>query len=245
MVIRYNLELDGRKRLARAVSQILVVPFHYLGAPTFDFGVGSYTISTTGTLKGPDNRELVAELKLTYWATAVSEEYDEPLKEAAETDVRDIEHDDLTIEMPLDGFTEQAIINLENMIAGKAALIKKAIGAEALPVEKTDIRICFPWFNAGMEPDEINACVHLIHRLCEAAKAKKRVTAKEKSFENEKFSFRVFLISLGFIGEAYKTDRRILLRNLSGNSAFRFGRPPIRSAEEMDTQPSHSMLKCV
>jgi hypothetical protein len=51
------------------------------------------------------------------------------------------------------------------------------------------------------------------------------VTAKDKPVENEKFAFRVFLIRLGFVGDEYKTARKILLRNLSGNSAFKNGAP--------------------
>ena len=50
-----------------------------------------------------------------------------------------------------------------------------------------------------------------------------RVTAKEKEVDNEKYAFRCFLLRLGFIGEEYKTERKILLKNLSGSSAFRNG----------------------
>ncbi len=50
--------------------------------------------------------------------------------------------------------------------------------------------------------------------------------AREKRVDNEKFAFRVFLIRLGFIGDDYKAARKILLSNLSGNSAFKNGAPP-------------------
>ena len=53
------------------------------------------------------------------------------------------------------------------------------------------------------------------------AKTQKRVTAKEKDVDNEKYTFRCFLLRLGFIGAEYKEDRKILLRNLSGSSAFK------------------------
>ena len=36
---------------------------------------------------------------------------------------------------------------------------------------------------------------------------------------------QLFLLRLGFIGADYKTERKILLRNLSGSSAFRNGAP--------------------
>ena len=55
----------------------------------------------------------------------------------------------------------------------------------------------------------------------------KRVTATEKAVDNEKYSFRCFLLRLGFIGAEYKLERKILLRNLlknlTGSSAFKDG----------------------
>ena len=39
--------------------------------------------------------------------------------------------------------------------------------------------------------------------------------------ESEKYAFRCFLLRLGFIGNDSKAARKILLRNLSGHSAFR------------------------
>ena len=51
----------------------------------------------------------------------------------------------------------------------------------------------------------------------------KRVNASEKEVDNEKYAFRCFLLRLGFIGNEYKTQRKILLRNLTGSSAFKSG----------------------
>ena len=55
------------------------------------------------------------------------------------------------------------------------------------------------------------------------AKTQKRITAKEKEVDNEKYAFRCFLLRLGFIGDEHKVTRKILLRNLSGSSAFKAG----------------------
>ena len=57
------------------------------------------------------------------------------------------------------------------------------------------------------------------------ARTQKRITAKEKEVDNEKYAFRCFLLRLGFIGAEYKAERKILLRNLSGSSAFKGGNP--------------------
>lgn len=55
------------------------------------------------------------------------------------------------------------------------------------------------------------------------ARAQKRVTAKEKIVDNEKYAFRCFLLRLGMIGSAYKESRKILMQNLTGSSAFKSG----------------------
>ena len=44
---------------------------------------------------------------------------------------------------------------------------------------------------------------------------------KEKMVENEKYAFRCFLLQLGFIGDEYKAARRVLLKNLTGNGAWK------------------------
>ncbi len=56
------------------------------------------------------------------------------------------------------------------------------------------------------------------------AKDAKRVTAKEKETDNDKYAFRCFLLRLGFIGDEYKSDRKVLLKNLTGSSAFKSGK---------------------
>ena len=55
------------------------------------------------------------------------------------------------------------------------------------------------------------------------AKEAKRITAKDKPVENEKYAFRCFLLRLGFIGDEFKTSRKILLKNFTGSSAFKNG----------------------
>ncbi|MDR2088523.1 MAG: virulence protein [Clostridiales Family XIII bacterium] len=132
----------------------------------------------------------------------------------------------LAIEMPPDGFTGTAFANLEKLIAGKAALIRKAVGAEALPVERSEDGLSFPWFNADASPEAVGACARFVSALCETAKKQRRVILKEKPLDegaSEKFAFRCFLLKLGFIGDEYKESRRILLANLSGNGSHKTG----------------------
>ena len=84
--------------------------------------------------------------------------------------------------------------------------------------------MAFPWFEELPNSDAVNAYTHFISALCEMSREMaKRVTATEKPVENEKYAFRCFLLRLGFIGSEYKAERKILLKNLTGSSAFKDG----------------------
>lgn len=131
--------------------------------------------------------------------------------------------DRLVLEMPLEGFTDTTLGNLERLVASKGALIKKALDAETLTFERTEETLRFPWFKFGLEPEKVDAYSRFIAALCAMAKEQKRITAKEKPVDNEKYAFRCFLLRLGFIGEEYAAARKILLAGLSGNSSFKSG----------------------
>lgn len=212
MEIRFNVTGTRRKELVNAISEVTDTSANYKGAPTFAYEIGGFTVNKEGTLSFDSMME--------------SDLVERLLHELAERGFECETDDRLTIEMPLEGFTEAALENLDRLIASKAALIKKAIGADALPVERTETTLKFPWFRFDTDGETVTAYSRFIGALCAAAKEQKRVTAKEKPVENEKFAFRVFLIRLGFVGDEYKAARRILLKNLSGNSAFKNGKPP-------------------
>ena len=130
------------------------------------------------------------------------------------------EVDSLTIEMPRADFTDAAIENLKRLVESKETLIKKALDADSVPVIVEEEIISFPWFRGERNSDEIKAYTHFIAALCEMAKTQKRVNAREKAVENEKYAFRCFLLRLGFIGPEYKAERRILLSKLTGSAAY-------------------------
>lgn len=236
MKIFYNVTGSERKSLVTAVSQKLNTPAEYLGAPTFAYRVGVYHIDKNGMLTGKDSLDLEDAL-FQKGFSAEEREYDEPDTYesglgglGATPSIEEMQSDTLTIEMPLEGFTEENFANLEKLIASKASLIKKALGIDALPIERTDTTLRFPWFAFGTPGEDVAAYARFIGALYAAAKKQQRVTAKEHPVDNEKFAFRVFLIRLGFVGDEYKSARKVLLRNLSGNSAFKVVLKP----EEVD-----------
>ena len=113
---------------------------------------------------------------------------------------------------------------IENLTA-KESLIKKALGIDNLGIEVTEDTVSFPWFTEMPEPDEVKAYTHFIAALGKMSRDLKRISATEKEVDNEKYAFRCFLLRLGFIGNEYKAERKILLKNLSGNSSWKNGAP--------------------
>lgn len=129
----------------------------------------------------------------------------------------------LTIEMPRSAFTDSTLENLKRLVESKATLIKKAIGTDSVSIIEGEETISFPWFQGEHDSDVVKAYTHFVTALCETVKKQHRINTKEKLIENEKYAFRCFLLRLGFIGAEFKAERKILLKNLSGSSAFKGG----------------------
>jgi len=227
MTINIHAEGTERKRLVHSISNWLGHPAKYCGAPTFNFEVGGFTIGKTGSLSFDDgtNSDVVERLLQHLYEegfdldmrTMEPEAAEEPETPAEETS------SSICISMPRSLFTESNLAVLQSIITAKKNLICKALGTSDLPLEITDEKVSFPWFPGEPDADSIKAYDAFICRLCDMARNQKRSTAKEKPVDNEKYAFRCFLLRLGFIGDEYKTERKILLRNLTGSSAFKAG----------------------
>jgi len=241
MTINYNVTGTERKRLADYISGFMGTDKKYLGAPTFAYQIGYITVSKDGAVSFEDRGynsdidALMAELEgqgfhtedtITKADTTQQSEAPADEPEAAPTESGEAEAHgcDLTVSLPSTSLPSEALANLTNLLTAKGRLIRKALGVEALPVEVTPDMISFPWFGGrDLDADEVKTYTHLIASLCEMARTQKRIAAKDRDTENDKYAFRCFLLRLGFIGAEFKTERKILLRNLSGNSAFKSG----------------------
>ena len=134
-----------------------------------------------------------------------------------------VQQDKLTIAILKESLTDTALENLQKIIANKQMLFQRAFQTDSTEIEITDEKINFTWFPYTVDGDDIAAYTQFISRLCDMARDAKRVSSKPTETDNDKYAFRCFLLRLGFIGKEYKTARKILLRNLMGNSAFRCG----------------------
>ena len=217
MTITINARGAERKRLVQTISDWLGVPAKYCGAPTFNYEVDYFTIDRNGSLSFDDRADSEVIERL------LQHIHDEGF----DIDQSHTEDEDepcaLCVSMPKSLFADSNLENLKALIAAKGSLIKKALGTQDLSLEITDTKVSFPWFPSAPSPEEINAYNTFISKLCEMARNQSRVNSSEKPIENEKYAFRCFLLRLGFIGTEYKTARKILLKNLSGSSAFKNG----------------------
>ena len=225
MKITINAQATERKRLVQAISKWLDIPAKYCGAPTFNYEVGSITIEKTGTLAFGEGLSDDATERLLQHLYDEGFDMDMSSNETSTEAEPPQEITGVAIQIPKADFTEATLQNLFDLVEAKGNLIKKALGVTELPINTIGDRLDFPWFPANSTPDELNAYMHFVTALCEMAKNLKRVNAKEKAVDNEKYAFRCFLLRLGFIGAEYKAERKILLRNLSGSSAFKSGGP--------------------
>ena len=210
MILKFNATGPKRKELAGLISNFTGCESRYLGAPGFSYEIGRFVIDRNGNVEtdyepGSETVELLTEM---LYDNGFVSEYDEG---------RGYE---LEVSVPRETLTDAQIENLRKLIAKKSELIKKALGADELPVVVTDERIVFPWFGKA-DPATAGTYTVFITKLCALAKNAVRVNDGGKPAENEKYAFRCFLIRLGFIGEEYKADRKILLKNLEGSSAFK------------------------
>ena len=213
MTIDYKAE--NRKALVQAISEFTGAKAKYLGMPSAAYQIDYFTVTKEGNLEF-DDRADSEEIENLIEHLAGQGFLAEALKEENETE----ETTGLTISMPLD---KVAVGNLTRLLDAKGSLIRKALGVTDIRIEISEDKVSFPWFETIPSPEELDAYTKFIAALCEMSVKAKRVTAKEKEVDNDKYAFRCFLLRLGFIGAEFKAERKILLQNLTGSAAFKSG----------------------
>lgn len=216
MQLHYNATGPDRKELVGVISKTLGIKPVYKGMPTCAYAIDNILVEKDSTVVYDERTDqdtieavIIALAAAGFHAETGTEEPEGPTGVA--------------IQMPLSLFTEGQLQNLYALVAAKGSLIKKALGAEDLPINIIGNKLDFPWFPKYESPDEVKAYMHFVTAICDMARNQKRITAKEKEVDNDKYAFRCFLLRLGFIGDEYKAERKVLLRNLTGSSAFKSG----------------------
>lgn len=209
----FRIEKDQRKQLAHKLAELTGTPCKYMGIPSYAYQIGAITIALDGTID---------------FGNAInSEELDSLLarltKAGFQIEETPIGQDDLlTVEMPAKLFDDRIFENLDRILENKETLIKHALQTPHLHYEVVGDKVRFPWFTIQKDGDADAYC-QFISALHAMARDQKRINHCPDTSTNEKYTFRCFLIRLGFVGTEYKNVRKVLLRNLTGSAAFRNG----------------------
>lgn len=238
--MRIILNETDRKPLATLLGEFMGTKPVYLRTPTYGYQIGELFLTKEGNIEGIDNMsrdefddllncldaggyrpeeiDFLPEEKSDVQEFPAEENDTDESQSAAESFTKET---GLSIKLPLDSVQVE---NLTNLLEAKGGLIKHALQIDDLPFKLGKETIAFPWFPEMPEPDEVQAYSTFLSAICKMTREQKRINKVEKPVSNEKYAFRCFLLRLGFIGDEYKTERKILLRHLSGSSAFRDGR---------------------
>ena len=215
--IRFTLKSKQRPKLAQEIGNILGTAPHYERVPSCAYDIAGYRLDKEGVLHIQEGAEETAK-------DLILQLRERGFQDDAEvTEEVPVQQEKLTIAIPKESLTDTALENLQKIIANKQTLFQRAFRTDSTEVEITEEKINFTWFPYTTDSDEIAAYTQFISRLCDMERDAKRVSSKPTETDNDKYAFRCFLLRLGFIGKEYKTARKILLRNLTGNSAFRCG----------------------
>jgi len=206
MRIEFDLSQTSKKALAHAVSEITGADCRYLGMPSGAYRIDYFTVNRDGALEFDDRAD--------------SEEIENLLDRLEEKGFIAIpkEPAKFSVSVALDKVN---VGKLTALLESKGRLIKKALGISSTEISITEDCVTFPWFNEIPDSEAAKAYTHFISTICKMSTEQKRINRTQDKSENEKYAFRCFLLRLGFIGEEYKAERKILLKNLTGSSAFR------------------------
>lgn len=210
MTIHFNAAGAERKKLAMRIAEYEGCETQYLGAPTFAYAAGRCKVLKDGTVETENEDSAL----LTFLEGLGG------VPEPTETDSAETEDAvRISICLPAHDMTERQIQNVFDLVESKQTLIKKAVGADALPITLEDGKLCFDWFDTKSTPEERQAYMALICGIRGLAMTLHRVNRRETEAPNEKYAFRCFLLRLGMVGNDSKAQRKTLLKNLSGSSA--------------------------
>jgi len=210
MNIEFNLTGENRKKLVKTISEITGIPAEYQYMPTCAYSIGErYTVTKNGTLVIGDDtdekeiRNLLSKLEQMGYSAAS-------------------DNTKLTVQMPRDSLDERTLNRVRRILENKGELFKAAFKTDSVEFQVTEKTVEFPWFTAEQDGDADAYCT-FISMLCEFARNLNRINNKPDTSDNPKYAFRCFLLRIGMIGTEFKAARKVLLRNLSGSSAFRHG----------------------
>ena len=129
----------------------------------------------------------------------------------------------ITVPMPSKELISETLFEarVTKLLNAKAKLLKKAFNTDTVGFVIKDGDITFNWLKGDADPLMIQATMKFVVALVKLISEGQSVKCRERELHSEKYAMRCFLVRLGFIGDEYKQDRKLLVQNLSGSSSFR------------------------
>lgn len=245
----FSQKITGQERkvIAGVIAQALSEEVKYLGPPTFSYMVGGWTIEKSGNVRSPEievaglheaktifealgNAGLKAEGDLSIMLSAF-EHTGGTLRNLTNiiTSKEKLLCKALNRESEIisQGLVEVLNATPINTVEDFMRVYNSGLEAGSFTSDSTlslcglPNSVCISFYNASLKLEELKAYVMLSLRLNEQAKMQKYASVKQKEAENEKYALRCFLLRLGFIGDEYKSERKVLLSRLEGNGSFK------------------------
>ena len=139
---------------------------------------------------------------------------------------------------------EKYQINLKNLHESKGELFQKALGVPFSQVADTGQEngiISFPYFKSTLHQKELLSDIQFAQIVNSIAEKNRTVSQKKSENQNNKFMMRTWLVRAGMVGEEYKFARKMLTKNLEGNSAWQKMMESTEIQTEEQTEDTASM----
>ena len=234
-----------RKQIVKALETHFEVKAKYLAAPSFaysvDAGGETYIIDREGSItKGDERLELEEILSPSQSLEEQGAEINEvkiviPMEDHTGITLRNLVNmiyskqalikksfdlkENIVEEDFIIGINEIQIKSLEDF---KIAL--EDIGEKSCPgigFDFKDNNLTFQFIKGKWVVEKVKTYSEFAAILNRHAKSLKYASPKPSKTDNEKYTFRTWLLRLGMIGDEYKKARKELLSSLSGNGAFK------------------------
>ncbi len=238
-----------KKELLKALETHFGVKPKYLGVPSCAYQIqteqGIYTIDKIGKILNLDGTEVELETLIgsgieqekIETAEPISFEVSAPMTDHTGNSLRNLVNMvyskqalikkslGLEVDIITDDFCH--VINNANTATledFKAAITGKEAGSPEIAFDFDGRMVTFKFLKEDSSPEMVQANIQFVSLLNKISKELKYASARITETDNDKFTFRVFLIRIGMVGNQYKKAREVLLANMAGNSAFRNGR---------------------
>lgn len=237
-------KVTDRKALVKELCSRLDLESKYLGAPSFGYQVGDYKVVKNGDIEVEDEkaemdfiRELVAAdlVEDPGCEEELSLSISVPLEGHSEKSIVNLLHIFCSREKLINrsvGCNHAFCMNKKFVDAldkeppeSVEEIYEKLDDAGGADINRgimfEEDKITFTGFPQTKDPDLVKAYLQLVELINKSALTQQRVVKDKNHSNNEKYAFRVWLIRMGMVGDDYKLTRKLLLKNMPGNSAFR------------------------